>query len=225
MNSDFDNLKNTLSRVEVPIDNVEHDKFRYNKNAEGFAKFLEKCEMPITVSIQGDWGSGKTSFMNLVRNNFLDNNSKEQNEFYKFDAWQFSAFGSEEFLPIFLLEEIAENTGCKSKQATRFFEELKSISILKLVETGSNYGIKIDPSVFDSNHAQKREKLINSINEKTSGRRIVYFIDDLDRVKPEVAIEMLEVIKSVLNLKNFIFVVAIDLEVIRKGLEKNLVII
>ncbi|MEK8030199.1 SUMF1/EgtB/PvdO family nonheme iron enzyme [Ideonella sp. DXS29W] len=46
----------------------------------------------------------------------------------------------------------------------------------------------------------------------------VIFVDDLDRCLPEKAVEVLEVIKTVLNVDSFAFVVALDDEVIERGI-------
>jgi formylglycine-generating enzyme required for sulfatase activity len=46
----------------------------------------------------------------------------------------------------------------------------------------------------------------------------VVFVDDLDRCLPEKAVEVLEVIKTLLNIEHFAFVVALDDEVIERGI-------
>ena len=46
----------------------------------------------------------------------------------------------------------------------------------------------------------------------------VVFIDDLDRCLPEKAVDVLELIKTVLNVDSFAFVVALDDEVIERGI-------
>ncbi len=46
----------------------------------------------------------------------------------------------------------------------------------------------------------------------------VVFVDDLDRCLPEKAVEVLEVIKTVLNVESFAFVIALDDEVIERGI-------
>jgi hypothetical protein len=51
-----------------------------------------------------------------------------------------------------------------------------------------------------------------------AGRRIVVLVDDLDRCLPEAAIEVFEAIKLFLDAPGCGFVVAVDREVIRKGL-------
>lgn len=54
----------------------------------------------------------------------------------------------------------------------------------------------------------------------SKGLRInfVIFIDDLDRCLPEKAVETLELIKTVFNLESFAFVLALDEEVVERGI-------
>ena len=49
--------------------------------------------------------------------------------------------------------------------------------------------------------------------------KIVVFIDDLDRCLPEKAVELLEGLKVLLDLKNFIFVLGVAREVIERGVK------
>ena len=56
---------------------------------------------------------------------------------------------------------------------------------------------------------------------KKTGKRLVIFIDDLDRLNPEVAVELLEIIKLFVNVENSIFVLAIDYEVVVKDVRKK----
>ena len=46
----------------------------------------------------------------------------------------------------------------------------------------------------------------------------VIFIDDLDRCLPEKAVEALELIKTIFNLESFAFVLALDEEVVERGI-------
>lgn len=46
----------------------------------------------------------------------------------------------------------------------------------------------------------------------------VVFVDDLDRCLPEKAVQMLELIKTVFNVESFAFVLALDDEVIERGI-------
>lgn len=54
--------------------------------------------------------------------------------------------------------------------------------------------------------------------DKEKGR-VVIFIDDLDRLNPGKAVELLEVLKLFLDCKNCVFVLAIDYDVVCRGVE------
>ena len=42
------------------------------KQVMGFAEYLRKCDTPLTISVQGKWGSGKTSFFQLTKEFILE---------------------------------------------------------------------------------------------------------------------------------------------------------
>ena len=35
--------------------------------AETLASFIKECDTPLTIGVQGEWGSGKTSLLNMIR--------------------------------------------------------------------------------------------------------------------------------------------------------------
>ena len=45
---------------------AHEDLFQIKKYIEGLAKFIESCKTPMTISIQGEWGTGKTSIMQII---------------------------------------------------------------------------------------------------------------------------------------------------------------
>ena len=60
-------MNNLINIIDTPLKNADDDKLNTRKYVEGLAQYLSKSAMPTTVAIQGQWGSGKTSFMNLLR--------------------------------------------------------------------------------------------------------------------------------------------------------------
>lgn len=55
--------------------------------------------------------------------------------------------------------------------------------------------------------------------KKGNKRGVLVFVDDLDRLNPSTAVEILELLKNIFSLNNCIFILAIDYEVVVKGLE------
>ena len=47
----------------------------------------------------------------------------------------------------------------------------------------------------------------------------LFFVDDLDRIDPPIAVQILELVKNIFEVTNCIFVLAIDYDVVVKGLE------
>lgn len=54
-----------------------------------------------------------------------------------------------------------------------------------------------------------------------AGRKIVFIIDDLDRVEPEQAVAMLDVITTLLDMPRCLFLVALDQDVLMPGIERK----
>lgn len=58
---------------------ASEDKFGITDYIGGLANYIEECNTPMTISIQGSWGTGKTSIMNLVNNSLTkDDNGHER---------------------------------------------------------------------------------------------------------------------------------------------------
>ena len=66
-------MSDLINIIDVPLKDVNNDKLNTRKYVEGLAQYLSKSAMPTTVAIQGQWGSGKTSFMNLLRSILCEN--------------------------------------------------------------------------------------------------------------------------------------------------------
>ena len=63
------------------------DLFDVQSYVDGLVKFIKNCVTPMTISIQGDWGSGKTSMMNMIRQELGESVFS-----IWFNTWQYSQF-------------------------------------------------------------------------------------------------------------------------------------
>jgi hypothetical protein len=56
---------------------------------------------------------------------------------------------------------------------------------------------------------------------KNDYKKVVFLVDDLDRIPPDQAVEVLESLKNLFDVPNCVFVLAIDYDVVVKGLESK----
>lgn len=88
-------MKNKSSIIDVPRQHNQEDLFGIEKYQIGLQQFIRNADTPLTVALQGEWGSGKTSLMNLLKNELCD---KDKSPFYGIwiNTWQYSLLTSPE---------------------------------------------------------------------------------------------------------------------------------
>ena len=232
-------MKNTapsLGHSDAPITSSDDDSLGLAPYANALADFVRQCETPMTVAIQGDWGTGKTSLMYMVQDALKLTDGRKQNiETIWFQTWQYSQFGATELLSVSLLATLLRRIG----GAAGLLD--KGLTVLKrLAKPAVNAGVrfaragaselgdlqgsaKLDPIDFAANAEQLRADIAEVVRAKREGGidRLVVFVDDLDRVPPERAVEILETIKLFVDIEGCVFVLALDYAVVRRGLQKK----
>ncbi len=101
-------------------------------------------------------------------------------------------------------------------------EVLKMIPGLNVAVEVANVPTDLPAEEQDISLSELREELQKAVKSRIAekGQRgVIVFVDDLDRLNPPVAVEILELLKNVFTLENCIFVLAIDYDVVVKGLE------
>jgi len=226
-----------LGLTDKPVVSLAEESLGVKDYMEALSNFIETCETPMTIAIQADWGAGKTSMMNLVKERLSEKNKKIETIW--FNTWQFSQFDMGDDLPISLLSQFVKRLGGEdSKEIVKKLAGLtkKAGGMLAKVALGSaaneliDGGGKVVDSFFDNNLdvseqivklKQDIEFIVEQKIDKDGNDRVVVFIDDLDRLVPEKAVELLEVMKLFLDISRCVFVLAVDYNVVIKGLEKK----
>lgn len=70
-----------------------------------------------------------------------------------------------------------------------------------------------------------RNNIKNQIGEilrKSEKKGFIFFIDDLDRINPTLAVDLLEILKNLFDFKGCIFILAMDHKVLVRGLQPKL---
>lgn len=240
------------SIVDVPKKYGETDLFGIDRYSKGLIKFIRQSDTPITIAIQGEWGSGKTSLMNTLQNELCgvnhtnDEIKNHKNDFYSIwiNTWQYSLMNSQEETLVSIVTSVStqimniistRHVGAGKKFTNGLVNFLgKSTKTLlkfgadKIVEGGANV---IDALV----DREKANQTIKGLRDDLQGAIIeclekdyaqgshkkgfIVFVDDLDRIDPPVAVQILELLKNIFDLEHCLFVLAIDYDVVIKGLK------
>lgn len=220
-----------FGNTDKPIEKLENDTFGISRYINGLCTFILHCETPMTISIQGDWGSGKTSMMNMVRSKL----EKSVHTIW-FNTWQFSQFRQDNLAISMLGSLLSELSGDESS-IKKLLGTLGGVSktALKIMVDNAAGGVAADKlseiigaHEIDSAKEIKeiKAKFQNAVNKKLNDSkdnksRVVIFIDDLDRLQPAKAVELLEVLKVFLDCENCVFVLAVDYSVVTQGIKQK----
>ena len=216
---------------DVPVASISEDLFNLSTYVNGLCSFIRNCETPMTISIQGDWGSGKTSMMNMLKENL-----KATIYPIWFNTWQFSQFDMGNNLIFSMMEVLLNELDCADDVKQRIVNGLKnfgikavSIATERITSSGQMGELASDilsggPTDYASEVLKLKQRFQEAINAKlkTENRdRVVIFVDDLDRLQPVKAVELLEVLKLFLDCDKCIFILAVDYEVVSLGIRQK----
>lgn len=227
------------SVTDKPISTKQEDLLESKKYAEALSKFISESDTPLTIGLQGEWGTGKTSMMYMLQE-ILDGYGNVATSWV--NTWEYSMFrGASETTPAVLkgmLEKLKDfclekGTWTKSDERIQKIQKIgrfignlanqviRNQSGLDLQEAANGNSeeerISSEISYIKNQIKEVIEDLIN--DSKNEYKRVVFFVDDLDRIPPTDAVEVLEALKNMFDIPNCIFILAIDYEVVIKGLE------
>ena len=62
------------SITDKPITTLNQDLLKVEKYSQALSNFITRSDTPITIGLQGEWGTGKTSLMSLLLEDFNEKN-------------------------------------------------------------------------------------------------------------------------------------------------------
>ena len=226
------------SIIDVPRKHTQEDLFGIQVYQDALIEYIRLTDTPITIALQGEWGSGKTSLMNLLRYNLCEVESAPYYPIW-INTWQYSLMKTPSQAIISILEGIINQIGALNPSSQKWEDSKRKIGGLfkKMAVVGTKVAagaVGIDKDYVDeffegdagaasSDIMQLKEeisKLIaDALSKDSTKQGFTFYIDDLDRIDPPVAVEILELLKNIFDLEKCVFVLAIDYDVVIKGLK------
>lgn len=203
----------------------EQDTLGINPYVKGLTAFICDCPTPMSVALQGDWGTGKTTVVFKLIDALKASGANVKTVY--FNTWQYSQFNMSESLYASFMHSLAEKLGNQERIKETFLNATRTLAFgaaERITGVGQDKWEDVFRAKTEKVHAIESlkndfQKLVNSLVGESG--RLVIFIDDLDRLNPETAVELLEVIKLFLDVEKCIFVLAIDYDVVVSGVKKK----
>ncbi len=218
--------------IDEPIDSKERDALDIQKHSDALIKFIRQSATPLTIGIQGEWGSGKTSLLNAIKQELSSDPHIKQ---IWINSWENSLLATPEESLIKIINEIIgellTSDGDKERKdkimsaaGTVFKGALRIGANMTLGSIGEGIANELMAGADKNGIKELRNNLIDLVSEirdrpSNPFKKIVIYVDDLDRVEPKDAVKILELLKNIFSVPSCVFVLAIDYQVVVKGLE------
>ena len=200
-----------------PIQTKEKDLLHRYPLAKRIAGMISgfKENDSLVIGVEGEWGSGKTSFINLI----LEDLRTTDALLITFNPWNFS--DQNELIKDFfdsiigaLKQADGQGGEAKAKKIKEYASKLLKQSGITIAPEVSALGIvnfKLGEisTVGGEDPLEKQKETINK-QLKEFGRRIVVVIDDIDRLDSHETKLIFKLVKMTANFANTIFLLAYD---------------
>lgn len=202
--------------IDSPILNVNEDVLDRNYKAKRITEeiFQTQANQAIGFGITGEWGSGKTSFLNLLKKEINKQNLNKNFVCIDFNPWL--NLGVESIIQDFFdtvqttLRPYSEDVYREIKQ---YSDSVLSISKSNIADSvKSLFGFTFKKNV--TSEFIELNKLLKKLN-----KRIIVFIDDFDRLQSNEIFEILKLIRNTAGFDNFVYVVAYDKSYLNTSLD------
>ena len=236
------NLKLNPIRID-PANPFKSDLLDRKSEILNLSLLVTNVNTPAVIAIDSKWGTGKTTFIKFWQQHLK---AEEAPSLY-FNAWETDF--SDDPLISFLGEmneglkdligtsgktnEAWEKTKAAGKQiAKRAIPALVKVGTAGIVDAEKIVEDEIVKAAgtlagdaLDNYLKQKKAicefhiSLASFVEKSAKGKPLVIFVDELDRCRPNYAIELLERIKHLFNTEGLVFVLALDKEQLGHSVE------
>ena len=231
-------MKFRLEEIEVPEDNpFKNDALKRQPVVEFLRDLIKQLEGPFVLALDSPWGTGKTTVVRMLRSSLKTENVASAyfnawKEDYVSDPLipMVAAIDELKVIDSEAKQQFASRMATVKRVASKVAKrgivaavKLATMNAVDLEEAtedvlSATAGDAVD-DVIESFKQEKAslerfrealESAVKAIQSEDAPKPLVFFIDELDRCRPTFAIELLERIKHLFDVKHMVFVLSID---------------
>lgn len=222
-----------IRSIELPLsanEPFQGCKLDRKKYADTLVSIIENCPDGFVMSINNEWGTGKTTFVKMLNAHLERDNYRT----LYFNAWE-NDFDANPMIAIMSelktlqkgedeeqFNKIIKNAGVLLKAVAPAIakgivkkytgiENLESVIEEGMAAAGEILSEEIKKYSDKKNSIKEfKKELQDYICQTNHGKPLIFIIDELDRCKPDYAVEVLENVKHFFSVKGIVFILAID---------------
>lgn len=218
--------------IEAPIENKGEDKLNRKNFTENIADKINKYEEKemFTIGIHGEWGSGKSSIINMLKEDI----DEKRYKVVEFNPWHFSSRKQLitdffEHLSVSLelnnnsseLVEIGKNMKIYS-QLLKAATYIPPLAVLSPIAEGTKYISKALES-YSKGQSMNLTQLKGKIDKalQNCSKKILIIIDEIDRLENSEVKEIFQLVRALGDFNNIVYILSYDEKKVKKIFESG----
>ena len=222
-----------MFNAEKPIEKIEQDILGRSNTAKELSRHIlnYKNDDSLTIGIIGEWGSGKTSFINMTLESLKNS---ENYIIFHFNPWNISTrkqlisdFFSQLSNEIGKIDSTAIIKGVSQnlKLLSKVFKPVSLIPIpqISLIASFMEKSCE-ETGKFLEDISNQQEKSLDEVKEELNNsleklnKKVLIVIDDIDRLSDNDIREIFQLVKSIADFKNTIYILSYDNKIVSEAL-------
>jgi predicted KAP-like P-loop ATPase len=219
---------------DVPLDDPADDAYGYAPFASRLAAAIVDNPSPqgLVLAVHGKWGSGKSSLLNFIKHDLRKLPDTRRPVLVEFNPWWFE--GRDQIASQLLAEFSSQLPGkLDSAHAVanligRYSIEIAGVAATSsgpwwfklLVQRLASSFPKLKSFIEPEGVPKVKRQVADALN--ASGKRFVFFVDDIDRLTPDEARDLFRAIKALADFPEVIYVLFFDRVAVAKALTESL---
>ncbi len=209
----------------------QDDELGREQIAERLTNLIRNQQEPFVISINGQWGTGKT----FLLKRWQKDREKDQFRAIYYNAWE-DDFCDDPLLSIIgqMSEQFKEGKVKElTNQVGQIADQLIKQNLIAVPSKLTGLDLRVDLSKLDgrdllqeySDQRKTKDRLKKKLTQlsaavaEETGHPLVFIIDELDRCRPTFAIELLERVKHIFDVPGLVFVFGVNRTEICKSLQ------